>query len=40
MVNRIENPELGSKRTGILAKKVGMTSFWDKWGIKKPLTVL
>ncbi|PVU89935.1 hypothetical protein BB561_005108 [Smittium simulii] len=29
-----------SRRVGVLAKKLGMTSMWDEWGIKIPVTVL
>ena len=31
---------MGSKRSGLLGYKVGMTSTWDRWGIKIPLTVI
>lgn len=29
-----------SKRSGVIAFKVGMTTLWDRWGIKYALTVL
>jgi len=29
-----------SKRVGVLGYKVGMTSFWDKWGRLTPCTVV
>ena len=29
-----------SKRAGILGYKVGMTHYWDKWGVMVPCTVL
>lgn len=29
-----------TRRTGLLAVKVGMTQEWDAWGMRQPLTVL
>lgn len=29
-----------SRRVGVLALKAGMTSDWDKWGVRHALTVL
>ena len=29
-----------SKRCGLLGVKVGMTHFWDKWGMMVPCTVI
>jgi len=37
---RIENPGIGSRRTGLLGYKMGMTSGWTKWGEFKGLTVI
>jgi hypothetical protein len=39
-VKKIENPPDNSVRTGILARKVGMTAMWDCWGKIIPLTAL
>jgi len=32
-------PVLGSKRTGVLAYKIGMLNLWDEWGEAHPITV-
>jgi len=32
-------PLLGSKRTGVLAYKIGCMSLWDEWGEKRMITV-
>lgn len=32
-------PVLGSKRTGVLAYKIGCMSLWDDWGVRHMITV-
>ena len=29
-----------SKRAGVLGYKMGMTHFWDRWGVHVPCTVI
>ena len=29
-----------SKRVGLLGYKIGMTHFWDRWGVHRPCTVI
>jgi len=36
---RPSKPVLGSKRTGVLAYKIGCMSLWDEWGEKHMITV-
>jgi len=33
-------PHYKMKRSGLLGKKMGMTQFWDKWGVRHALTII
>ena len=39
-IKKVEPSNREAKRSGLLAYKMGMTGFWDKFGIYYPLTVL
>ena len=39
-IKKVEPSDRNTKRSGVLAFKVGMTGVWDKYGIYYPLTVL
>ena len=35
-----EAVDRNSKRCGVLGYKMGMTHFWDRWGVLTPCTVI